>query len=64
MSLESQWVVDPSKGQRALSIAKTKNSKKTVPVRVNGYTVVYVTPEQAEDPKFIKRTIDRLNGAY
>lgn len=61
MALESQWVVDRSKDQRALSIAKSKNSKKTVPIRVNSYTVAYVTPEQAQNKKFIERMIHRYN---
>lgn len=29
--------------------------KKTVPVRVNSHTVIWITPEQSADPKFMER---------
>lgn len=61
MSLESQWVVDNPKVNQALATAKEKNANKTVAIRVNSYTVVYVTPEQAQDEKFIERMIYKYN---
>lgn len=63
MSLESQWVADMPKANRALAAAKAKNANRTVPIRVNGYTVVYVTEEQAKDKEYIAQMIKRYNNA-
>lgn len=61
MSLESQWVADKPKANRALDAAKVKNANRTVPIRVNGYTIVYVTEEQAKDKEYIAQMIKRYN---
>lgn len=63
MSLESQWVADMPKANRALAAAKVKNANRIVPIRVNGYTVVYVTEEQAKDKGYIAQMIKRYNSA-
>lgn len=63
MALESQWVVDRPKAHRALSVAKERNKGRTIPVRVNSYTIVYLTPEQAADESFVERTKQVYNNA-
>ena len=62
MIKENEWEVDRSRSHRALATAKEKNARKTVPIRINSYTIVYVTPEQANDPDFVKYTMRTLNS--
>lgn len=39
----------------ALERAHRYERPRTVPVRVDGKTVVWITPEQSADPQFMKR---------
>lgn len=53
------WIDDdrerPAKAREALRIAKQVNRKHTVPKRIDSKTVIWITPEQSADPKFMKR---------
>lgn len=63
MALESQWEADRPKAHRALAVAKERNKGRTIPVRVNSYTIVYLTPEPAADEAFVERTKAVYNNA-
>lgn len=62
MSLENPWAFDKHKANHALELAKGRNAKKVVPIKVNGYTTVLVTKEQAEDKLYIERLKRNLNA--
>lgn len=47
------------RARAALKTALEVNKNRTVPVRINSYTLVYVTPEQSADPKFMKRFLKK-----
>lgn len=55
MAEESLFVFDRDKALRVLDRAKAMNADKTVPVRVDSQTVVFITPEQHKDPAFMKQ---------
>lgn len=55
MAEENLFVVDRKKAIATLNVAKEKNANKTVPIRVNAQTVVYITEEQSKDKKFMDR---------
>lgn len=55
MWIEEDYEELHPKARKALQRAKAVNRKKTVPVRVNSHTVIWITPEQSADPKFMER---------
>ena len=54
MADESLFVRDRRQELATLARAKERNASRTVPVRVYG-GVVYVTPQQAADSKYMNR---------
>ena len=55
MWIEEDYEELNPKARLALQRAKRVNKQRTVPVRINSYTVIYITPEQSADPKFMER---------
>ena len=55
LEYDTGWVQDRGKALRALERAKEVNARKTVPIKINDKLTIYVTPEQAEDEKYLAR---------
>lgn len=48
---------DPKRARayEALCQAKAATADRTVPIRINSYTVIWIKPECAADPAYMKR---------
>lgn len=60
MALESSFIHNRRKALEVLNAAKTTNADRTIPIRVDRSTVIYITQQQAENPKFIDRLRKRF----
>lgn len=55
MWIDDDYGEQPTKVREVLRAAKHTNRKHTVPKRIDSKTVIWITPEQSADPKFMKR---------
>lgn len=53
-----------TRAQEVLAKARRIAFTHTIPVRVNGYTTVLVTPEQAADPNYMQRFKNNYKHEY
>lgn len=54
---------DQPKAHQALMLAKRRNADKTIPVRVNRHTVVFVREKQLANKKLMNRIIEEVNSS-